>query len=204
MKEAVNEWSLWSPLSGFWQLYVGRCPGQREFRRVILDWGQVNWGKLRGVAVYPGTRRACPALGYQSRHPGLPAPGGFHHPKWVRTSLPICPPPHTPPCSFLFSVPLPPSLFSPPDLDPFACLFPFLPPSLAPHPRGHLDTKAADGNSPAHCAALYNQPDCLKLLLKGRASVGTGGAPTPPLPDFRFLTTPRVALPAFFPDGEPW
>uniref|UniRef100_A0A8C8X021 Arf-GAP with SH3 domain, ANK repeat and PH domain-containing protein 3 n=1 Tax=Panthera leo TaxID=9689 RepID=A0A8C8X021_PANLE len=38
---------------------------------------------------------------------------------------------------------------------------------------GHLDAKAADGNSPVHCAALYNQPDCLKLLLKGRASVGT-------------------------------
>lgn len=38
---------------------------------------------------------------------------------------------------------------------------------------GHLDAKAADGNSALHCAALYNQPDCLKLLLKGRASVGT-------------------------------
>nr|KAF6443108.1 ArfGAP with SH3 domain, ankyrin repeat and PH domain 3 [Molossus molossus] len=38
---------------------------------------------------------------------------------------------------------------------------------------GHLDAKAADGNSALHYAALYNQPDCLKLLLKGRASVGT-------------------------------
>uniref|UniRef100_A0A8C3WUT7 Arf-GAP with SH3 domain, ANK repeat and PH domain-containing protein 3 n=1 Tax=Catagonus wagneri TaxID=51154 RepID=A0A8C3WUT7_9CETA len=38
---------------------------------------------------------------------------------------------------------------------------------------GHLDAKAADGHSALHCAALYNQPDCLKLLLKGRASVGT-------------------------------
>ncbi|KAF3820208.1 hypothetical protein GH733_015717, partial [Mirounga leonina] len=37
---------------------------------------------------------------------------------------------------------------------------------------GHLDAKAADGKSAPHCAALYNQPDCLKLLLKGRASVG--------------------------------
>nr|XP_036873788.1 arf-GAP with SH3 domain, ANK repeat and PH domain-containing protein 3 isoform X4 [Manis javanica] len=37
---------------------------------------------------------------------------------------------------------------------------------------GHLDAKAADGNSAVHCAALYNQPDCLKLLLKGRASTG--------------------------------
>ncbi|KAB1268310.1 Arf-GAP with SH3 domain; ANK repeat and PH domain-containing protein 3 [Camelus dromedarius] len=38
---------------------------------------------------------------------------------------------------------------------------------------GHLDAKAADGNSALHCAALYNRPDCLKLLLKGRASLGT-------------------------------
>uniref|UniRef100_A0A8C7C465 ArfGAP with SH3 domain, ankyrin repeat and PH domain 3 n=1 Tax=Neovison vison TaxID=452646 RepID=A0A8C7C465_NEOVI len=38
---------------------------------------------------------------------------------------------------------------------------------------GHLDAKAADGNSALHWAALYNQPDCLKLLLKGRASLGT-------------------------------
>ncbi|XP_047582977.1 arf-GAP with SH3 domain, ANK repeat and PH domain-containing protein 3 isoform X1 [Lutra lutra] len=37
---------------------------------------------------------------------------------------------------------------------------------------GHLDAKAADGNSALHWAALYNQPDCLKLLLKGRASLG--------------------------------
>ncbi|XP_016070156.1 PREDICTED: arf-GAP with SH3 domain, ANK repeat and PH domain-containing protein 3 isoform X2 [Miniopterus natalensis] len=38
---------------------------------------------------------------------------------------------------------------------------------------GHLDAKAADGNSALHYAALYNQRDCLKLLLRGRASVGT-------------------------------
>nr|XP_005544528.2 arf-GAP with SH3 domain, ANK repeat and PH domain-containing protein 3 isoform X2 [Macaca fascicularis] len=38
---------------------------------------------------------------------------------------------------------------------------------------GHLDAKAADGNTTLHYAALYNQPDCLKLLLKGRALVGT-------------------------------
>ncbi|XP_075408342.1 arf-GAP with SH3 domain, ANK repeat and PH domain-containing protein 3 isoform X2 [Tenrec ecaudatus] len=38
---------------------------------------------------------------------------------------------------------------------------------------GHLDAKAPDGNTALHCAALYNQPDCLKLLLKGRASPGT-------------------------------
>nr|KAF6503927.1 ArfGAP with SH3 domain, ankyrin repeat and PH domain 3 [Rousettus aegyptiacus] len=38
---------------------------------------------------------------------------------------------------------------------------------------GHLDAKAADGNSAVHYAALHNQPDCLKLLLKGRASVST-------------------------------
>ncbi|XP_023365473.1 arf-GAP with SH3 domain, ANK repeat and PH domain-containing protein 3 [Otolemur garnettii] len=38
---------------------------------------------------------------------------------------------------------------------------------------GHLDAKATDGNTALHYAALCNQPDCLKLLLKGRASVGT-------------------------------
>uniref|UniRef100_A0A2K5Y856 Arf-GAP with SH3 domain, ANK repeat and PH domain-containing protein 3 n=1 Tax=Mandrillus leucophaeus TaxID=9568 RepID=A0A2K5Y856_MANLE len=38
---------------------------------------------------------------------------------------------------------------------------------------GHLDAKAADGNTALHYTALYNQPDCLKLLLKGRALVGT-------------------------------
>ncbi|XP_045154751.1 arf-GAP with SH3 domain, ANK repeat and PH domain-containing protein 3 isoform X2 [Echinops telfairi] len=38
---------------------------------------------------------------------------------------------------------------------------------------GHLDAKAPDGNTALHCAAFYNQPDCLKLLLKGRASPGT-------------------------------
>ncbi|XP_064137521.1 arf-GAP with SH3 domain, ANK repeat and PH domain-containing protein 3 [Loxodonta africana] len=36
---------------------------------------------------------------------------------------------------------------------------------------GHLDAKAPDGNTALHYAALHNQPDCLKLLLKGRASV---------------------------------
>uniref|UniRef100_A0A2K6G0M1 Arf-GAP with SH3 domain, ANK repeat and PH domain-containing protein 3 n=1 Tax=Propithecus coquereli TaxID=379532 RepID=A0A2K6G0M1_PROCO len=37
---------------------------------------------------------------------------------------------------------------------------------------GHLDAKAADGNTALHCAALHNQPDCLKLLLKARAPLG--------------------------------
>ncbi|XP_069335633.1 arf-GAP with SH3 domain, ANK repeat and PH domain-containing protein 3 isoform X4 [Eulemur rufifrons] len=37
---------------------------------------------------------------------------------------------------------------------------------------GHLDAKAADGNTALHYAALHNQPDCLKLLLKARAPVG--------------------------------
>ncbi|XP_075801716.1 arf-GAP with SH3 domain, ANK repeat and PH domain-containing protein 3 [Microtus pennsylvanicus] len=37
---------------------------------------------------------------------------------------------------------------------------------------GHLDAKAADGNTALHCAALHGQLDCLKLLLKGRAPVG--------------------------------
>ncbi|XP_056651566.1 arf-GAP with SH3 domain, ANK repeat and PH domain-containing protein 3 isoform X4 [Monodelphis domestica] len=38
---------------------------------------------------------------------------------------------------------------------------------------GHVDAKAPDGNTALHLGALHNQPDCLKLLLKGRASVGT-------------------------------
>uniref|UniRef100_A0A8C8ZM33 Arf-GAP with SH3 domain, ANK repeat and PH domain-containing protein 3 n=1 Tax=Prolemur simus TaxID=1328070 RepID=A0A8C8ZM33_PROSS len=37
---------------------------------------------------------------------------------------------------------------------------------------GHLDAKAADGSTALHYAALHNQPDCLKLLLKARAPVG--------------------------------
>ncbi|KAM5160689.1 arf-GAP with SH3 domain, ANK repeat and PH domain-containing protein 3 isoform 3-T3 [Callospermophilus lateralis] len=38
---------------------------------------------------------------------------------------------------------------------------------------GHLDAKAADGNTALHCAALHGQADCIKLLLRGRAAVGT-------------------------------
>ncbi|XP_004592322.2 arf-GAP with SH3 domain, ANK repeat and PH domain-containing protein 3 [Ochotona princeps] len=41
------------------------------------------------------------------------------------------------------------------------------------HNGGHLDAKASDGNTALHYAALANQPDCLKLLLKGRAVAGT-------------------------------
>uniref|UniRef100_A0A8C5KAK1 Arf-GAP with SH3 domain, ANK repeat and PH domain-containing protein 3 n=1 Tax=Jaculus jaculus TaxID=51337 RepID=A0A8C5KAK1_JACJA len=37
---------------------------------------------------------------------------------------------------------------------------------------GHLDAKAAEGNTALHHAALHDQPECLKLLLKGRAPVG--------------------------------
>ena len=128
--------------------------------------------------MYSGTWRARPALGCQSRQPGLPAPGGFHHPEWVRTPLPACPPPHAAPSSLFSpsppSSPLPPF---PPDLDPLTCLFPSSLPDPPMH-SGHLDAKAADGNSALHYAALYNQPDCLKLLLKGRAAAGSGGAPS--------------------------
>uniref|UniRef100_A0A4X2MAB4 ArfGAP with SH3 domain, ankyrin repeat and PH domain 3 n=1 Tax=Vombatus ursinus TaxID=29139 RepID=A0A4X2MAB4_VOMUR len=38
---------------------------------------------------------------------------------------------------------------------------------------GHVDAKAPDGNTALHLGALHNQLDCLKLLLKGRATVGT-------------------------------
>uniref|UniRef100_A0A8C9PNA9 ArfGAP with SH3 domain, ankyrin repeat and PH domain 3 n=1 Tax=Spermophilus dauricus TaxID=99837 RepID=A0A8C9PNA9_SPEDA len=38
---------------------------------------------------------------------------------------------------------------------------------------GHLDAKAEDGNTALHCAAIHGQADCIKLLLRGRAAVGT-------------------------------
>lgn len=31
-----------------------------------------------------------------------------------------------------------------------------------------------DGNTALHYSALYNQPNCLKLLLKGKATFTTG------------------------------
>uniref|UniRef100_A0A8C0L6X8 ArfGAP with SH3 domain, ankyrin repeat and PH domain 3 n=1 Tax=Canis lupus dingo TaxID=286419 RepID=A0A8C0L6X8_CANLU len=60
---------------------------------------------------------------------------------------------------------------------------------------GHLDAKAADGHSALHYAALYNQPDCLKLLLKGRAAIGTGG--WPPTPQDSHPYCPWWELPAW-------
>ncbi|KAJ7304245.1 hypothetical protein JRQ81_011783 [Phrynocephalus forsythii] len=36
---------------------------------------------------------------------------------------------------------------------------------------GNLDKPTPDGNTALHYAALYNQPNCIKLLLKGKASV---------------------------------
>ncbi|XP_054855074.1 arf-GAP with SH3 domain, ANK repeat and PH domain-containing protein 3 isoform X2 [Eublepharis macularius] len=36
---------------------------------------------------------------------------------------------------------------------------------------GNLDKPTPDGNTALHCGAQYNQPNCLKLLLKGKASV---------------------------------
>ncbi|NXA41175.1 ASAP3 protein, partial [Eudromia elegans] len=37
---------------------------------------------------------------------------------------------------------------------------------------GTLDRVTQEGNTALHYGALYNQPDCLKLLLKGKASLG--------------------------------
>lgn len=37
-----------------------------------------------------------------------------------------------------------------------------------------LDRVTQDGNTALHYAALYNQLNCLKLLLKGKATVTTG------------------------------
>ena len=137
LKEGVKEWPctpLWNlrfprSVSSHWgsgTLISGGVRGQQAFKRVMLR-GQVNRGKLRGVDVYSGTWRARPAPGCQSRQPGLPAPGGFHHPKWVRTFLLACPPPHAP-LSFLFS-PSPPSL-----------ALPLLPLTLTPSPICSLPT----------------------------------------------------------------
>ncbi|PKK19078.1 ArfGAP with SH3 domain, ankyrin repeat and PH domain 3 [Columba livia] len=41
---------------------------------------------------------------------------------------------------------------------------------------GMLDRVTQDGNTALHYAALYNQPNCLKLLLKGKATVTTVNA----------------------------
>uniref|UniRef100_A0A8D0EW37 Arf-GAP with SH3 domain, ANK repeat and PH domain-containing protein 3 n=1 Tax=Strix occidentalis caurina TaxID=311401 RepID=A0A8D0EW37_STROC len=39
---------------------------------------------------------------------------------------------------------------------------------------GMLDRVTQDGNTALHYGALYNQPNCLKLLLKGKAAFATG------------------------------
>lgn len=44
---------------------------------------------------------------------------------------------------------------------------------LALH-RGTLDRVTQNGNTALHYGALYNQPNCLKLLLKGKATFTTG------------------------------
>lgn len=47
----------------------------------------------------------------------------------------------------------------------------FLPVALR---RGTLDRVTQDGNTALHYGALYNKPNCLKLLLKGKAAFATG------------------------------
>lgn len=47
----------------------------------------------------------------------------------------------------------------------------FLPVALH---RGTLDRVTQDGNTALHYGALYNRPNCLKLLLKGKAAFATG------------------------------
>uniref|UniRef100_A0A8B9BJQ6 ArfGAP with SH3 domain, ankyrin repeat and PH domain 3 n=1 Tax=Anser brachyrhynchus TaxID=132585 RepID=A0A8B9BJQ6_9AVES len=42
---------------------------------------------------------------------------------------------------------------------------------------GTLDRVTQDGNTALHYGALYNQPNCLKLLLKGKAAFTTGTGP---------------------------
>lgn len=67
----------------------------------------------------------------------------------------------------------------PPHPHPLPACFPPGTSLQLPPPSGHLDAKAADGNTALHCAALHGQLDCLKLLLKGRAPVGAGAALCP-------------------------
>lgn len=51
-----------------------------------------------------------------------------------------------------------------------------------PHPltasaclhRGNLDKATLDGSTALHYSAQYNQPNCLKLLLKGKAALSPG------------------------------
>uniref|UniRef100_A0A8C3FWP8 ArfGAP with SH3 domain, ankyrin repeat and PH domain 3 n=1 Tax=Chrysemys picta bellii TaxID=8478 RepID=A0A8C3FWP8_CHRPI len=39
---------------------------------------------------------------------------------------------------------------------------------------GNVDKATPDGNTALHYSAQYNQPNCLKLLLKGKAAINTG------------------------------
>lgn len=128
--------------------------------------------------------------------------GGFHHPKRVRTFLLAA---HLLRSPFLSLFPISSLSCSPSfasDADPLTYLFPsYLPASLTPQ---HLQwspgcqAHASDGNSALHCAALYNQLDCLKLLLKGEPQWPQVGLQQllhqPP-----FLTAPRGGLPALIP-----
>lgn len=123
------------------------------------------------VCVCSGTWRARPALGHQSRQPGFPAPSGLPHPEWVRARLPSAASP------FPHSLLVPPAF--PGTLTPLPACFPPQTSLLHPPSSGHLDAKAADGNTALHCAVLHGQLDCLKLLLKGRAPVGAGAARGP-------------------------
>uniref|UniRef100_A0A8C6VJI2 Arf-GAP with SH3 domain, ANK repeat and PH domain-containing protein 3 n=1 Tax=Naja naja TaxID=35670 RepID=A0A8C6VJI2_NAJNA len=43
---------------------------------------------------------------------------------------------------------------------------------------GNLDRPTADGNTALHYGVQYNQPNCIKLLLKGKASTKAGRMPT--------------------------
>uniref|UniRef100_A0A8B9BH56 ArfGAP with SH3 domain, ankyrin repeat and PH domain 3 n=1 Tax=Anser brachyrhynchus TaxID=132585 RepID=A0A8B9BH56_9AVES len=47
---------------------------------------------------------------------------------------------------------------------------------------GTLDRVTQDGNTALHYGALYNQPNCLKLLLKGKAAFTTGTGDRPCVP----------------------
>lgn len=74
-------------VSGLLAAYLEMFRLPKFERAASGGWGQVT-PRNSGVDVYSGTWRAGPALGHQSRQPGVPAPGRLHHPERVRTCLP--------------------------------------------------------------------------------------------------------------------
>lgn len=125
-------------------------------------WGP--WAQLWSPTPLAGRGRAGAARGRALRRQIVPAAGGLHHPKRVRPAG---------------VVPLVVSRWCPRGarVSPrgWGAVLAFFGAVAAAH-RGTLDRVTQDGNTALHYGALYNQPNCLKLLLKGKAAftAGTG------------------------------